>query len=199
MQGNDRRKGRLRKPRLYHAGERDLIKTDAYSGCDPATIRRVGCAYWGELADFAYWCYDQINPLCYDGRIKHPLFQFCCVMPYGRCIAQAHTSDLERPVIDVFLSMWTRRKQRHAWVFGIIAHEMMHFDSDLRWRDQGQGRYRTSHDNEFWLAGVERASPCVGADLTRIELPYARWPHECWTPRQWQQLEKSLANRKLEF
>jgi hypothetical protein len=202
MEGNQRRKGRLKKPRQYRAGARDAIKTDAYEGCDAATIRRVGCAYWGELADFAYWCYDQINPLCYGGRIKHPLFQFCRVMPYGGCIAQSHVSDLERPVIDVFLSLWTRRKYRklcHAWIFGVITHEMMHFDSDLRWRDQGGGRYRTSHDNEFWLAGVERVSPFVGADLANGKFPYERWPHECWTDRQWQRLEKSLANRKLEF
>jgi hypothetical protein len=201
MEGNGRRKGR-HKLTPYTPYPLDPIKTEAYAGLDAAQIRRVGVAYWGKLAEFSYWAYDLLNPLCFAGRVAHPLFQFCQVMPYGRCIGKSHTGDLDRPVIDVFLSLWTGKQYQHvhyAWVFGIIAHEMMHFDSELRWRQQRAGHYNTSHENEFWQAGIAQASPLLGVDLSRGKFPHECWPHECWTPRQWQRLEKSLAKRKLEF
>ena len=195
MRGNRRRAGK-HKPVRYLAGPADPLKTDAYQGLDAAAIRRVGVAYWGALADFAYWCYDILNPLCFGGRVRHPLFQFCRVMPYGRCTGLSHVEDLDRPVIDVFLSLWTRRKSRHVAVFAVITHEMLHFDADARWRDAGQGRFRTSHDNEFWLSGVERISPTLGIDLRRMDAPFERWPNGGWTASQAKELETMLSNRR---
>jgi hypothetical protein len=196
MRGNQRRAGK-HKPVPFPACAADPTRTEAYGGLDAAVIRRVGVAYWGELAEFAYWCYDTLNPFFSAGRIPHPLFQFCQVMPYGRCIGLSHTDDIDRPVIDVFLSLWTRRKQRHLAVFGVIAHEIMHFDAALRWRDAGSGRVRTSHDNEFWLSGVVQASPALGVDLGRMDEPYEHWPMGGWAPHQAQRLEIMLAERQF--
>ena len=116
MLGNKHRAGK-HTPRPYQAGDADPLKADAYQGLDAAVIRQVGIAYWGELADFAYWSYDILNPLCFGDRVRHPLFQFCRVMPYGRCIGLSYTGDLARPVIDIFLSLWSRGERRHLAVF----------------------------------------------------------------------------------
>src|SRR5271170_7319211 len=107
LRDNERASG-ARKPKKWRGHPVDPFKATAYQGLDAATIRRVGVAYWGELAEFAYWCYDLLNPLCFGTRIQHPLFQFCRVMPYGGCIGLSHVDDLDRPVIDVFTSLWNR-------------------------------------------------------------------------------------------
>jgi hypothetical protein len=196
MQGNQRRAGH-HKPRTYRESGTDPLKTDAYQALDVEAIRRVGTAYWGELAEFTYWCYDVLNPLIFRGSVPHPLFQFCQVMPYGRCIGLSHTSDLDRPVIDVFLSLWTRRRRPYVAVFGVVAHEMMHFDAAGRWRAAGQGRYRTSHDNDFWLSGVEAASPLLGVDLAAMKFPFERWPQQGWTTKKTEDIEEALAQRSF--
>jgi hypothetical protein len=91
----------------------------------------------------------------------------------------------------------TRRRRHHVEVFGVVAHEMMYFDAAARWRDAGSGRYYTSHDNEFWLAGVERVSPLLAADLGAGKYPFSRWPHECWSEGQRGDLEEMLAQRRF--
>jgi hypothetical protein len=198
MQHNERAQG-ARKPKAWQPSQLDPIKTLAYQHTDAVQIRRVGAAYWGELAEFAYWCFDQLNPLCFGGRIRHPLFQFCRVMPYGSCIGLSYTSDLDRPVIDVFLSLWERRKLpkklRYFSVFATIAHEMMHFYADALWRDQGAGRVRTSHNNEFWFAGVKQASPLLGVDLRRLKEPFEHWPRLGWSGPEQKDLNAALGSR----
>jgi hypothetical protein len=198
MRGNSRAKKEPeeRKQLPYRCGRTDPVKSAAYQAADPGAIRRVGVAYWGELAEFAYWCYDLLNPLVFGGRVRHPLFQFCQVMPYGSCIGMSHTGDLDRPVIDVFLSLWTRRRSRYVAVFGVIAHELLHFDSNTRWKAAGQGYYRTSHNNEFWISGVESASPILGVDTSRLKHPFEHWPQLGWADHQAEVLEDSLARRK---
>ena len=196
MQGNNIRAGKYT-TRPCQAPPADPLKTDAYRGLDAAVIRRVGLAYWGELADFAYWSYDILNPLCFGGRIRHPLFQFCRVMPYGACIGLSCTEDLDRPVIEVFLSLWTRRDDRHLAVFGVIAHEMMHFDAVTHWREAGGGRMRTSHNNEFWLSGVERVSPTIGVDLGRLNKPFGHWPLGGWPAGEAKELNAMLSDRQF--
>jgi hypothetical protein len=196
MLGNDRASG-ARRPRKHQAVQLDPVCAEAYRGLDTADIRRVAVAYWGDLAAFAYWCYDSLNGPFFAGRVRHPLFQFCRVMPYGHCIGLSHTGDLDRPVIDVFLSLWTRQDRPHVKVFGVVAHEMMHFDASARWREAGAGRYRTSHDNEFWLAGVERISPLLGVDLGAIGHPYQHWPEAGWAEGQKDRMEEMLKARRF--
>jgi hypothetical protein len=198
MQGNQRRRGKLTTGGIYKAFPADPMKTEAYQDLDPTAIRRVGVAYWGELADFAYWCFDVLNPLCFGGRIPHPLFQFPRVTPYGKCLGWAEVCDLDRPVINIFLSTWTRRRDRHASVFPLISHEMMHFDVTMRWRDAGQCRYRTSHDNEFWLDGVQAAAPPLGVDLALMKHPFCQWPHGGWSKARRKKAEALLAGRRWE-
>jgi hypothetical protein len=201
MKANERAKG-ARKPRSWHAHPTDPVRTVAYDGLKARMIRRVGIAYWGELAEFAYWCYDTLNPLLYHSRIAHPLFQFCKVMPYGHCIGLSYTDDLDRPVIDVFRSLWTNREDwplPYFEVFHVVTHEMMHFDSCLRLRQVGAGRWRTSHNNEFWYAGVEAASPALRVDLGLMEKPYEQWPREGWTERQRKTLNQALRKRRFPF
>jgi hypothetical protein len=196
MRGNDNAAG-VRKPRVYQEGPPDQVRAEAYQGLDAAAIRRVAVAYWGELAEFAYWCYDVLNGPCFGGRVRHPLFQFCRVMPYGSCVGQAQTAYLDRPVIDVFLSLWTRRpRRRHVEVFATVAHEMMHFDADRRWKEAGGGRYATSHDNQFWFSGVEALSPALSVDLGMMKPPYEYWPGAGWSEGQKDRLEKMLATRQ---
>jgi hypothetical protein len=196
MRDNERATG-ARQPKKWRGGELDAIKTDAYQHSDADAIRRVGVAYWGELADFSYWCFDKLNPLCFGNRIHHPLFQFCRVMPYGGCIAVAYVDDLERPVIDVFLSLWTRKELPYLQVFAVIAHEMMHFSTDMAWRDAGAGRFRTSHNNEFWFAGVKQASPLLGVDLRRMKKPFEHWPILGWSGAERKKLNEALRRRRF--
>jgi hypothetical protein len=80
-------------------------------------------------------------------------------------------------------------------VFATVAHEMMHFDAGGRWKEAGGGRYRTSHDNEFWLSGVERASPLLGVDLGAMEHPYQHWPRAGWSEGQKDRMEEMLRAR----
>jgi hypothetical protein len=194
MRNNERASG-TRKPKKWRAGTLDAIKTDAYQHLDAGAIRRVGVAYWGELAEFSFWCFDQLNPLCFGSRFRHSLFQFCGVMPYGRCIAAAYAGDLNRPVIDVFLSLWTRQDFPHLRVFAVIAHELMHFSPAAAWREAGAGRVRTSHNNEFWLAGVEQASPLLGVDLGGMKKPFEHWPAEGWSGPQCRRIAAALRER----
>jgi hypothetical protein len=200
MQHNERAKG-PRTLRAWHAGGNGhALATEAYQQADPTSIRRVAIAYWGEVAEFAYWCYDLLNPLCYGNRIAHPLFQFCRVMPYGGCIGLAHGDDLDRPVIDIFRSLWTQSRDfplPYLAVFATVTHEMMHFASRLRWRDAGAGFYRTSHNNEFWLRGVAAASPLLGVNLKRLQEPFSRWPHGGWSPKREKELNAALRERRF--
>jgi hypothetical protein len=194
MRGNKRAKGHGGKP--YPGGHTDPTRTAAYGQLNSAMIRTTGVAYWGELAEFAYWSYDLLNPLCFGGRIAHPLFQFCRVMPYGHCLGQSYTVDLDRPVIDVFLSLWERRPAPYLAVFDTITHEMMHFAATMAWRGAGRGRYRTSHNNEFWLAGVVRASPPLGVDLGRLEKPFEFWPYGGRGVAECRRIEAALRERR---
>jgi hypothetical protein len=203
MKGN-RHGGANSKPALWHDQPADELKTSAYQGTDAAMIRRVTTSYWGEVAEFAYWAYDLLNPRCYDSKIAHPLFQFCRVMPYGKCIAQAYTSDVDRPVIDVFWSLWYDPEKKALWphryleVFGVIAHELLHFWTMLAWREAGTvERWRTSHNNPLWYAGVHRASPLLQVDLGLLKEPYEHWPQQGWTADQRARLNKALQRRKF--
>jgi hypothetical protein len=192
------------KPVPWHDHPADELKTAAYQGTDAAMIRRVTISYWGEVAQFAYWAYDLLNPRCYASKIARPLFQFCRVMPYGNCIGLSYTSDVDRPVIDVFWSLWYDPEQRalqpHRYlaVFGVIAHELLHFWVSLAWREAGSiRRMRSSHDNDLWFAGVERISPLLHVDWKQMKKPYEHWPQEGWTADQCARLNKALQRRKF--
>jgi hypothetical protein len=185
------------KPVPWHDHPADELKTTAYQGTDAAMIRRVTTSYWGEVAQFAYWAYDLLNPRCYEGKVAHPLFQFCRVMPYGKCIGQAYTGDVDRPVIDVFWSLWYDPHPYLA-VFEVIAHELMHFWVSLAWREAGTvERWRTSHNNSLWYAGVHRASQLLHVDLGLLDEPYEHWPGAGWTADQCARLNKALQRRKF--
>jgi hypothetical protein len=198
MRGNRRASGK-RTTRPFPGCEADAAATETYRSLDTAAIRQVGTAYWGELAEFSYWVYDRLNPAFFAGRIPHPLFQFCRVMPYGGCVGLSHTGDLDRPVIDVFLSLWTRRKQPCAMVFGVIVHELLHFQCGLLWRDAGRGWYRTSHQNEFWLSEVKRLAPLLGADLKEGDEPHEAFPHASWSEAQLKKFDRALSQREFPF
>ncbi len=171
----------------------------AYHRCQPDAIRAVGEAYWGEMARFAYWCYDQLNPRCFDRRIPHPLIQFCRVMPYGRCGAMSHVDDLQRPVIDVFSSLWTQPGCRYVKLLGVLAHEMLHFHCSQLWQQTEEGWYHTSHNNEWWLQEVKEISPLLDVHVESIEPPYARWPYEGWNAWMLQEFDEALSDGQWPF
>jgi hypothetical protein len=78
-----------------------------------------------------------------------------------------------------------------------IAHELLHFRATAAWRDAGKGRYRSSHDNEFWWAGITTLSPHLHVDLDRVKRPWQHWPRQGWDAAQQKQLEAALAARQL--
>ncbi len=198
MKNNQHRKGKY-KQKPYTEGEKDRQKNDAYSKLDPATIRQVAIAYWGEFARFSYWCYDQLNPLCFENRIQTPLIQFCRVMPYGSCIGLSHVSDIDRPVIDLFTSLWTKNRFPRVAVLGTIAHELLHFYCHLVWRERGGCRYTTSHNNEIWIQSVLDLSPILNVSMKTISSPYESWPHSGWSMRKIRKMEEQLDGYALPF
>jgi hypothetical protein len=198
MKGNKNAEGR-RVFKGFSGSHSDPDKLAKYTQ-QQKNVRDVAIAYHGELAEFSYWCYDQLSPMMYDNRVDLPLFQFCKVMPYGKCIASAETYDLDRPVINVFLSLWTRRVHKFAMVFGVIAHEMLHFDVGHRWRDGGPIWYKTSHANELWYDTVKTKGKILdAAPNSKMDEPYERWPHDAWSISRMSQINKQLANGNFPF
>jgi hypothetical protein len=174
----------------------DAVKSAAYVALDQEAIRRVGTAYWGDLADYCYWSFDHLNLVCFGGRINHPLIQFCRTRPSGGCVGLSHI-DLDRPVIDVFVDQWTRRELPNLDVLSSIAHEMLHFAEHSARRDAGVNHYRISHNNDIWIAGVEQASGLLGVDLARLKKPFSNWPHEGWDVSTQRKLNESLRKRRF--
>lgn len=174
MKGNANRKGKRRLSPFPGTWSND-ITVDAYKNIQPDEVRRCAIAYWGEPAELAYFVFDHANDQFFEGRIPPPLVQLCRVMPYGHCIGLSHTSDIDRPVIDLFLSLWTRQEQPHWNIAAVMIHEMLHFYVHHVWRDRGQIWHRTSHNNELWLGKVRELSRIIGAPTD--DEPFERWPH----------------------
>ena len=128
MKGNKRSlgHGRPRELTAYTKPDSDPVKLRAYGGIPGERLREMAMAYWGEIGELCYFVFDHANPMLFDQDIPLPLFQVCRVMPYGKCVGQSYTSDVDRPVIDIFLSLW-KSKYPYAAVAGVVMHEMLHF------------------------------------------------------------------------
>lgn len=193
MQGNSLSEG-LGRPRTlkpFPGVNGSDSRHDAYADLDPATVRRTAIAYWGEIAELCYDVFDHANAQLYGSLIPMPLFQICRVMPYGKCIGLSHTTDLDRPVIDIFASLW-KGSNRYANVAGIVLHELLHFHNRFQWQSRGEIWYRTSHENELWLDAVRAFKTILNDDTLKImDSPYERWP--LFGPRKTKQLDAKLA------
>ncbi len=194
MQGNANAVGR-RTTKLVRAQSSDPVAAAAYAEVDLQLVQSAATAYWGEHGEFALWVYHAVNSL-FD--IPVPLIQFCRVMPYGKCVGVSHTSDVNRPVIDVFESLW-RCDLPYAQVAGVIIHEMQHFAVQREWIRRQRIWHRTSHDNELWHSGCERLSDILLADLSLDDEPFERWPHAHWSIDAKQYINDSLSRRVNPF
>ena len=194
MRGNSNAVGHGR-PRVltkFPGTYSDDIQTEAYAKLDVASVRRTAVAYWGEIAELCYQVYDQANSQFYDGLIPTPLFQICRVMPYGKCIGLSHTADIERPVIDIFASLWNGPSP-YAAVGAVVLHEMLHFHNRFVWRERGEIWYQTSHENELWLDAVQRHQRVLKDDTTKLmDSPFERWP--LFGPTKTKRIDKALSN-----
>lgn len=193
MAGNQNAVGHGR-PRVltpFPGTNADELRSEAYANLDVASVRRNAIAYWGEIAELCYHVYDCANDQFYDGRIPTPLFQICRVMPYGKCIGLSHVTDIERPVIDIFASLWNGPSP-YAAVGTVVLHEMLHFHNRFVWRDRGEIWYQTSHENELWLDAVKHHNRILRDDTaTLMDSPFERWP--LFGPTKTKRIDKSLA------
>ena len=196
MKGNKRSvgHGRPRELTAYTKPDSDPVKLRAYGGIPGERLRAMAMAYWGEIGELCYFVFDHANPMLFDQDIPLPLFQVCRVMPYGKCVGQSYTSDVDRPVIDIFLSLW-KSKYPYAAVAGVVMHEMLHFHNARQWRERGSIWYQTSHENELWMGAVASMRRILKDSTMKMEdAPYEHWP--IFSDRRMAEVDRLLASGK---
>ena len=196
MQGNQLSVGHGR-PKVmtpFPKHEADAVRHDAYRKLPEAQVRETAIAYWGEAAELCYRVYDHANKQLFDGAVALPLIQICRVMPYGRCLGLSHTSDIDRPVIDLFASLWKSPK-RYASMACTMMHEMLHFHNARAWRERGSVWWVTSHENELWLDSVKSIQRILKDSTMRVDdAPFEHWP--IFSDRRMAEIDRLLAGGK---
>ena len=133
--------------------------------------RLIARTYYGAKGTWLYDAFDVINESFYGGELPTPLITIE-ITPHSRCLAWCSNSDHRPPRIAIHPTLFGLREKDDPWqvpsawlgtryVFDALLHESMHASVHYRlggWEDRGP----TSHNNEPWIAEVNRIAPQLG-------------------------------------
>jgi hypothetical protein len=150
-----------------------------------AACRLVAAQKDGPAGRWAYQAFDYINRTYFDGGLPTPLILWT-ITEYGACLG------LTRPSTPAFIrlhpALLGARRTANPWgvpaahlgvrlAFDVLLHECIHAAIDARWGGWA-GRGPTSHNNELWIAEVNRIAPLLGLTLTAARSTTKRVPVE---------------------
>jgi hypothetical protein len=121
---------------------------------------------WGE---WAYEMYEKINARFFGASLPWPHISWG-LTAHGKCLGYTHTADA--PVIVLHRSLWRGTEKSNPWgvsaswlgpafAFDVLVHEAIHVSVECcqgGWRGKG----KTSHNNDAWIAEVNRLAPLLG-------------------------------------
>jgi hypothetical protein len=141
---------------------------------EPEIIRKVSCLYTGSYGEFAYKAFDFVNGEFFSSGLPHPLIIWHAT-PFGSCSGSLRAGIDLPPIICLSRSLMGDKEKTpspwripHSWlgpcaVFDVLLHECMHLQVDYvlgGWL--GRVRGDSSHNNELWIAEVNRIAPLLG-------------------------------------
>jgi hypothetical protein len=126
--------------------------------------------YHGEQGVWPYTLYTRINERFFNGELPWPHISWA-LTAHGACLGYAATTG-RPPVIVLHPSVLGGTERENPWgypagwlggcfAFDLLLHEAVHVSVEHRlggWRDKGN----TSHNNEVWVAEVNRLAPLLG-------------------------------------
>ena len=133
--------------------------------------RLIARTYYGSRGTWLYDAYDLINEAFYDRELPTPLITIE-ITPHSACLAWCSNADDRPPRIAIHPTLFGLREKDRPWdvpnewlgvryVFDALLHETIHASVHYRlggWEDFGP----TSHNNDLWVAEVNRIAPQIG-------------------------------------
>lgn len=122
--------------------------------------------YYGERGLWSYEMFEAINDTFFDGKLPWPHIVWA-LTPHGACLG--YTSAGRAPVVVLHPSLLGGTEKVNPWgvperwlgpayAFDVLLHESIHVNVEYclgGW--QGEGT--SSHNNEVWIAEVNRLAP----------------------------------------
>jgi hypothetical protein len=135
-------------------------------------LRLVATYFDGDHGQWAYNTFDAINAAYFEGRLPTPLIRWS-LTPHGGCLGLTRATD--RPIVTLHPSLLGGTERVNPWdispdwlgvayAFDVLLHETIHV---CQYVLHGGGTGPTSHNNDVWIAEINRIAPLLG--LTGVE------------------------------
>jgi hypothetical protein len=142
----------------------------------PEALRLIAKNYYGVKGRWAYDAFEFVNATCFAGELPWPKIDWE-ITPHGKCLGATRVRG--EPVIALHPTLLgampreqTGRRDEFPWeispdllgtcfAFDVLLHECMHVSVEYRlggWQGQGSN----SHNNDVWVAEVNRIAPLIG-------------------------------------
>jgi hypothetical protein len=139
--------------------------------------------YHGERGLFAYEAFEHINATLFGGSLPWPHIVWG-ITPHSGCLGLTRSKG-PGPVITLHRSILGGTEKPDPWgmdprylgvryAYDVLIHESMHVKVEYvlgGWRGKGD----TSHNNDLWIAEVNRLAPLLGiSDVSAARTKSAR-------------------------
>jgi hypothetical protein len=131
----------------------------------PLELRQAGAAFFGELGAWAFDAFDELNTLCFGGRLQ-PRPILWGLTPHGRALGFYSPRDghitLHTSLIRPSGNAWRMRSLLgEQFARDVLVHEMVHASQCELLGHEGFGGNDT-HNCESWCSEIMRITPLLG-------------------------------------
>lgn len=126
--------------------------------------------YYDQRGQLAYQLFELINASYFDNELPWPLIVWA-LTAHGHCLGYTQTRA-ESPIVVLHPSIMGGTEKDDPWgvepgwlniryAFDVLLHELIHVSVECRlggWYGTGE----SSHNNDVWVAEVNRLAPMIG-------------------------------------
>jgi hypothetical protein len=143
--------------------------------CTPieSACQTVAQHYYGERGLWCYRAFAWINRVLFDDELPCPLI-LLGLTAHGGCLGLTHSpvSESRAPTVLLHSSLWGGTEKANPWgispdllgaryAFDVLIHECMHISVNYLLGGYNPAS-ESSHDNDNWIAEVNRIAPLIG-------------------------------------
>jgi hypothetical protein len=138
--------------------------------------------YYDHRGSLAYELFELMNASYFSNELPWPLIVWA-LTAHGACLAstQAHSRP---PIVVLHPSILGGTEKQNPWkipaawlnvryAFDILLHELIHVSVEARFGGW-EGKGTSSHNNEVWIAEVNRLAPLIGLSGVKAGISYTK-------------------------